>query len=115
MRMNFSVALGVVLAVVLGLPGCGRRDTEEVRIAIGGAEQMIYLPATLAQQLGYYEAEGVRVRVENLAGGRNRCRRSWAAAPTWDADFSITRCKWRRRAGGLKPFRAFRLIPGRRG
>jgi len=69
MRMNFSVALGVVLAVVLGLPGCGRRDTEEVRIAIGGAEQFIYLPATLAQQLGFYEAEGVRVKVENFPGG----------------------------------------------
>jgi NitT/TauT family transport system substrate-binding protein len=30
---------------------------------------MIYLPATLAQQLGFYEAEGVRVDLENLAGG----------------------------------------------
>src|SRR2546426_12094740 len=69
MRMNFSVALGVVLAVVLGLPGCGRRDTEEVRIAIGGAEQLIYLPTTLAQQLGFYEAEGVRVKWENFPGG----------------------------------------------
>src|SRR5438093_110658 len=107
--MKRRIGVAVMAAVVLC--GCNRnKEATEVRLAIGGAEQMIYLPATLAQHLGYYEAEGVRVRVENLAGVRNRCRRSWAAAPTWYADFTITRCKWRRRAGGSKPLRSCCII-----
>ena len=57
------------VALVLLLTGCGRREAPEIRIAVGGAEQLIYLPTTLAQQLGFYKAEGVRVKLENFPGG----------------------------------------------
>ena len=40
-----------------------------VRIAIGGQTQMIYLPATLAQELGYYRDEGIDVELQDFAGG----------------------------------------------
>jgi NitT/TauT family transport system substrate-binding protein len=43
----------------------GRR----VRIAVGGQTQMIYLPATLAQELGYYRDEGIDVELQDFAGG----------------------------------------------
>jgi NitT/TauT family transport system substrate-binding protein len=41
----------------------------DVRIAIGGQTQMIYLPTTLAQELGYYRDEGIDVELQDFAGG----------------------------------------------
>jgi NitT/TauT family transport system substrate-binding protein len=40
-----------------------------VRIAIGGQNQLLYLPTTLAQQLDYYRDEGLEVELQDFAGG----------------------------------------------
>jgi NitT/TauT family transport system substrate-binding protein len=63
------VALVSSLAVLMA--GCARHDGAgaHVRIAIGGQSQMIYLPTTLAQELGYYRDEGLDVELEDFAGG----------------------------------------------
>jgi NitT/TauT family transport system substrate-binding protein len=64
--MSSSTAISAALLVLLA--GCGRREAE-IRIAVGGAEQLVYLPTTLAQQLGFYEAEGLHVKLESFPGG----------------------------------------------
>jgi NitT/TauT family transport system substrate-binding protein len=51
------------------LTGCGTHKTEEVRIAIGGQAQLIYLPATLAQELGFYKDAGLNVTLLDFPGG----------------------------------------------
>jgi sulfonate transport system substrate-binding protein len=50
---------------------CAHREgrAAQVRIAIGGQNQMIYLPTTLAQALGFYREEGLEVELQDLAGG----------------------------------------------
>jgi NitT/TauT family transport system substrate-binding protein len=40
-----------------------------VRVAIGGQNQMVYLPTTLAQELGLYAAEGLDVELQDFQGG----------------------------------------------
>jgi len=40
-----------------------------VRIAVGGQNQLIYLPATLAQELGLFREEGLNVELQDQAGG----------------------------------------------
>ncbi len=40
-----------------------------VRIAIGGQNQLIYLPATLARELGFYREEGLDIELQDHAGG----------------------------------------------
>jgi len=47
------------------------RDTRpnHVRIAIGGQNQLIYLPTTLARELGFYTDEGLDVELQDFAGG----------------------------------------------
>jgi NitT/TauT family transport system substrate-binding protein len=47
----------------------GRASANAVRIAIGGQNQLLYLPTTLAQQLGYYGDEGLEVELQDFAGG----------------------------------------------
>ena len=43
---------------------------QPVRIAIGGQAQLIYLTATLAQELGYYQDEGLPVTLLDFPGGQ---------------------------------------------
>lgn len=47
-------------------PASGLRH---VRIAIGGQNQMVYLPTTLAQELGFYREEGIDAELQDFAGG----------------------------------------------
>ena len=54
---------------VLLLTGCGARKPAEIKIAIGGQAQLIYLPATLAQELGYYKDAGLSVSLLDFPGG----------------------------------------------
>jgi NitT/TauT family transport system substrate-binding protein len=55
--------------------GCSTPKKEQkggparVRLAIGGQGQMVYLPATLAERLGYYKQEGLDVASQDFPGG----------------------------------------------
>jgi NitT/TauT family transport system substrate-binding protein len=62
------VLLRTVFCFLL-LAGCGARKQAEVRIAIGGQTQLIYLPVTLAQELGLYKDAGVNVTLLDFPGG----------------------------------------------
>lgn len=44
-------------------------SSEPLRIAVGGLGLLYYLPLVIAQQLRYFEAEGLSVRVDDYAGG----------------------------------------------
>jgi NitT/TauT family transport system substrate-binding protein len=61
----------IVLVVTVALTSCGRTSTPgtRVRVAIGGQNQLIYLPTTLAQELGFYRDEGLDVELQDHAGG----------------------------------------------
>jgi NitT/TauT family transport system substrate-binding protein len=60
------------LVLALGL-ACGRARggsaTGPVRIAVGGQNQLIYLPTTLARELGFYREEGIEIELQDHAGG----------------------------------------------
>lgn len=72
--MNRAV-LSLVSLVSFALIGCsscaGRPDNglRHVRIAVGGQNQMVYLPTTLAQELGFYREEGIEAELQDFAGG----------------------------------------------
>ena len=48
--------------------GCARKSGQ-VRIVVGGQTEMVYLPTTLAQQLGYFQKNGVEVSIEDVGAG----------------------------------------------
>jgi len=54
---------------LLLLTGCSSHKPAEIRIAIGGQAQLIYLPVTLAQELGYYKDAGLNVTLLDFPGG----------------------------------------------
>ncbi|MBG6217045.1 NitT/TauT family transport system substrate-binding protein [Arthrobacter sp. CAN_A6] len=49
--------------------GGGGGEGETVTIGVGGQTLLTYLPTTLADELGYYEEEGLDVDLQDLQGG----------------------------------------------
>lgn len=64
----YKVLIRTVLCVLL-LAGCGAPRPAELKIAIGGQAQLIYLPVTLAAELGYYKDAGLNVTLLDFPGG----------------------------------------------
>jgi NitT/TauT family transport system substrate-binding protein len=71
-----GVNRGVVLVAcvaVMAAAGCaakpGSAGRTAVRLAVGGQNQMVYLPTTLAQELGFYTDEGLDVELQDFQGG----------------------------------------------
>ena len=52
-----------------GESGAAGGSGDKVTIGVGGQTLLTYLPTTLAQELGYYEEEGVDVELQDLQGG----------------------------------------------
>jgi NitT/TauT family transport system substrate-binding protein len=46
-----------------------RLEKTKVAIAVGGKASFYYLPLTIAQQLGFFKAEGLEVEISDFAGG----------------------------------------------
>jgi NitT/TauT family transport system substrate-binding protein len=57
---------------IVGLAGAARAQVPEkakVTIAVGGKNLLYYLPLTIAEQLKYFQAEGLEVEIVDFAGG----------------------------------------------
>jgi len=70
--MNRFLLVSFVSCVLIGGSSC-RQATDSglrhVRLAVGGQNQMVYLPTTLAQELGFYREEGIEAELQDFAGG----------------------------------------------
>jgi NitT/TauT family transport system substrate-binding protein len=74
MRETKSAVFASFVSVVLLASACSRSHDpasqgHRVRMAIGGQNQLIYLPATLARELNFYRDEGLDVELQDHAGG----------------------------------------------
>ncbi len=61
--------LGATPALAQGAP-----EKTAVHIAVGGKASLYYLPLTIAEQLGYFKAEGLDVKISDFAGGSQSLR-----------------------------------------
>ena len=64
-----ALAIGVLVSAACGRPDSSSRRPIDVRVAVGGQNQLIYLPTTLARELGFYKDEGLNVELQDHAGG----------------------------------------------
>lgn len=44
-------------------------EKPDVHIAVGGKAAFYYLPLTIAEQLGYFKDEGLRIKISDFKGG----------------------------------------------
>jgi NitT/TauT family transport system substrate-binding protein len=68
-RLTRRLFGGLIAAAVALAAGAGVASAQTVKIAIGGAGCLCYLPTVLAQQLGEYDKAGVKVELINFKGG----------------------------------------------
>ncbi len=84
-RRTLTKPLAVAAGLALALSACGAPQSappgqggndgggegggDTVTIGIGGQTLLTYLPTTLAEELGYYEEEGIDVDLQDLQGG----------------------------------------------
>src|SRR5690349_23179061 len=47
----------------------GPPEKSNLKLGVGGQGQIIYMPLTLADQLGYFKQEGLSVEIQDLKGG----------------------------------------------
>lgn len=59
-------ALAVTAPVLWAQP---QREKTRISIAVGGKSAFYYLPLTIAEQLGYFKAEGLDVEITDFSGG----------------------------------------------
>ena len=68
-------ALGVaVIALTAQAHAQGALEKTKVHIAVGGKAAFYYLPLTIAEQLGYFKAEGLDVTISDFSGGSTALR-----------------------------------------
>jgi NitT/TauT family transport system substrate-binding protein len=79
MRLRIIGVVGAALALAGTMAACGSSSGNStdsagkpvVRIMVGGLDKQIYLPAMLAQQLGFYSAQGLDVQLSDEPAGVN--------------------------------------------
>ena len=71
-RRQPARAIALVPVAVLAMSGCAKSGAKaaapngvnpQVQIMVGGIDKVIYLPAKLTEQLGYFKAEGVDAKM----------------------------------------------------
>jgi len=69
-RRGFTRAAGAAAAVLAAPRVLAQRlEKPRITIAVGGKSSFYYLPLTIAEQLGYFKAEGVDVEISDFSGG----------------------------------------------
>ena len=70
-RRTFASAAALAVAGVAApsVLAQGKPEKSKVAIAVGGKAAFYYLPLTIAEQLGYFKAEGLDVEISDFAGG----------------------------------------------
>ncbi len=66
--MRKAVWIGI-LALVASLAWAKAPEKKHVVIAVGGKSLVVYLPLTVAEQLGYFKDEGLDVEIQDFKGG----------------------------------------------
>ncbi len=70
-----SSALLATRTGVLAQPAAaGKPEKPQLTLAVGGKNLLYYLPLTIAEQLGYFKAEGLDLKIVDFAGGSQALR-----------------------------------------
>ena len=72
-RRHFT-SLALCSAVALAVPAVlaqTKPEKSKITIAVGGKATIYYLPLTIADQLGFFEAEGLQIEINDFVGGAN--------------------------------------------
>jgi NitT/TauT family transport system substrate-binding protein len=118
--MSKLAAVTVALLFVLACGGTsspaptapGKPEKADIQMGVGGVSQFIYLPLTLADQLGYYKAEGLTVHVTDFKGGSQAANALVAGQADVTTGFYEHTIRLQVQGKQLTLFTLFDLYPG---
>lgn len=90
----------------------GKPEKATVEMAVGGVSQFIYMPLTLADQLGYYKDEGLTVHVTDFKGGSQAAQALVAGQADVTTGFYEHTIRFQVQQKQLTMFTLFDLYPG---
>ena len=73
-RRTFMLAAGVAAAAPTSIALGQALEKPKLTLAVGGKNLLYYLPLTIAEQLGYFKAEGLDLTIADFAGGSQALR-----------------------------------------
>src|SRR3954468_21034468 len=73
-RRQLVVAGSAALLAAPALLHAQALEKPKVTLAVGGKNLLYYLPLSIAEQLGYFKAEGLEVTIVDFAGGAQALR-----------------------------------------
>jgi NitT/TauT family transport system substrate-binding protein len=73
-RRTFLLAAGVTAAAPASIALAQSLEKPKLTLAVGGKNLLYYLPLTVAEQLGYFKAEGLDLTIADFAGGAQALR-----------------------------------------
>ncbi len=69
MQRRHLLASGLLAATIPDWAQAQALEKSKLTVAVGGKNLLYYLPLTIAEQLGYFKAEGLDVTIVDFAGG----------------------------------------------
>ena len=73
-RRNLIAATGACWLAATGPLRAQPLERPQLTLAVGGKNLLYYLPLTIAEQLGYFKAEGLELKIVDFAGGSQALR-----------------------------------------
>lgn len=74
-RTVLTTAAATAASLLAGAPAQAQAlEKPQLTLAVGGKNLLYYLPLTIAEQLGYFKAEGLEVKIVDFAGGSQALR-----------------------------------------
>lgn len=73
-RRTLLAASGATLLATAPWAQAQALEKPQLTLAVGGKNLLYYLPLTIAEQLGYFKAEGLDVKIVDFAGGSQALR-----------------------------------------
>src|SRR5215475_4859637 len=69
MKASTLLAAMALTALAVGKPEAQVPEQKDVRLGVGGAPALYYLPLALTERLGYFKQQGLNVEVSDFKGG----------------------------------------------
>jgi len=113
------LALALFVAVACGgsvaptsRAASGPPEKTSIKFGVGGQGQIIYMPLTLADQLGYFKAEGITVEINDLKGGADALKALIGGSVDVVTGFYEHTIRTQAQGKYIETFTLFDLTPG---
>src|SRR5215510_7921538 len=69
MKLWKMIAVGATLALAAGAVSAQSPEKKDIKLGVGGAAALYYLPLALTEKLGHFKEQGLNVEVSDFKGG----------------------------------------------